>query len=159
VRELLERAAGLLAARAELHGVRLTVSALPGPVTLEADAGQIQQVLLNLLLNALDVTPPGGEITLEAETAAGAGGPAQTVRVTDTGPGLPPELGARIFEPFVSTKETGLGLGLSVCRRIVEAHGGTITAEDRPEGGAVFIVTLPLRPATRMTNAPPMTHQ
>jgi signal transduction histidine kinase len=65
------------------------------------------------------------------------------LRVSDTGGGLPASLGQRIFEPFVSTKETGLGLGLSICKRIVEAHEGEIRATDRPEGGAVFTVRLP----------------
>jgi len=65
------------------------------------------------------------------------------LRVEDTGRGLPAELGMQIFEPFVSTKETGVGLGLSICRRIVADHGGTITAADRTGGGAVFTVELP----------------
>jgi signal transduction histidine kinase len=64
--------------------------------------------------------------------------------VSDTGCGLPGGLGSRIFAPFVTTKETGLGLGLSICKRIVEAHGGTIRGDNRPEGGAVFTVELPL---------------
>jgi signal transduction histidine kinase len=63
--------------------------------------------------------------------------------VSDSGPGLPAELGERIFEPFVSTKETGVGLGLSICRRIVHAHGGEITAENGDEGGAVLRICLP----------------
>jgi signal transduction histidine kinase len=63
--------------------------------------------------------------------------------VCDTGPGLPGELGPKIFEPFVGTKPTGIGLGLSICKRIVESHGGEIRAANRPEGGAVFTVWLP----------------
>jgi signal transduction histidine kinase len=65
--------------------------------------------------------------------------------VTDNGPGLPSGVGERIFEPFVSTKESGLGLGLSICRRIAEAHGGTLTAATRPAGGAVFTLRFPVR--------------
>ena len=61
----------------------------------------------------------------------------------DSGPGLPAGLERRVFDPFVSTKETGLGLGLSICKRIVEAHGGAITATNGPAGGAIFIVRLP----------------
>jgi signal transduction histidine kinase len=67
------------------------------------------------------------------------------LRVADTGPGLPAGLGQGIFAPFVSTKGTGMGLGLSICKRIVEAHGGEITAADRLGGGAVFSVRLPCR--------------
>jgi signal transduction histidine kinase len=65
------------------------------------------------------------------------------IRIADSGPGLPAGLEERIFDPFVSTKETGLGLGLSICRRIVDAHGGSITAANSPTGGAVFEVQLP----------------
>ena len=65
------------------------------------------------------------------------------VQVQDDGPGLPPEVQKRLFEPFVSTKETGLGLGLSICRRLVEAHGGAIHGANAPEGGALFAFTLP----------------
>jgi signal transduction histidine kinase len=68
-----------------------------------------------------------------------------TLRVSDSGTGLPAGLGQRIFEPFVSTKETGLGLGLSICKRIVEAHDGEIRASNRPGGGAIFTLRLPLK--------------
>jgi signal transduction histidine kinase len=67
------------------------------------------------------------------------------IDVEDQGPGLPADMGERIFQPFVSTKDSGTGLGLAICKRIVEDHGGTIAAANRPEGGAVFTVTLPIR--------------
>jgi signal transduction histidine kinase len=108
--------------------------------------GQLRQVLLNLLLNALDALPAGGAVSVEIETtgAAGNGSPGWvTVRVSDTGRGLPSELGSKIFEPFVSTKPTGIGLGLSICKRIVESHGGQIESLSRPEGGAEFTIRLP----------------
>jgi signal transduction histidine kinase len=73
--------------------------------------------------------------------------------VCDTGPGLPREFGAKIFEPFVGTKPSGIGLGLSICKRIVESHGGEIRAANRPEGGAVFTVSLPLTVATAPSRA------
>ena len=66
------------------------------------------------------------------------------MRVEDTGPGIAPRVRDRLFEPFVSGKETGLGLGLSICRRLVEAHGGTIRGDNDPGGGAVFTFTLPV---------------
>jgi signal transduction histidine kinase len=102
--------------------------------------------LLNLLLNALDAVPPGGGVRVELEAPPEKDEREEKtilLRVRDTGCGLPAELGPRIFAPFVSTKETGLGLGLSICKRIVEAHGGTLAAEDGPQGGAVFTVALP----------------
>ena len=67
-----------------------------------------------------------------------------TVEVLDRGPGLPANLEDSIFEPFISTKDSGTGLGLSICRRIVEDHGGDISAANRPEGGAVFTIRLPV---------------
>jgi signal transduction histidine kinase len=141
---VLEQTVGLVGARAERRGVRCTWAAPPEPVVLEADPGQVRQVLLNLLLNALDAVPAGGRIEVGLQVLPSEG--TAVLTVADTGHGLPAELGEQIFEPFVSTKETGLGLGLPICRRLVEAHGGTIAAAGRPGGGAVFTVRLPLSP-------------
>ena len=105
---------------------------------IEADHEQLRQVFLNLVLNSLDALPHGGAIQV---TAAGDDG--VTITVADDGPGIAAEPADQIFDPYVSTKETGLGLGLAICRRIVEAHGGRITAANGPAGGAVFTVRLP----------------
>ena len=110
------------------------------PIVVEVDGGQIQQLLLNLVLNALDAMPQGG--TLEIELTTSARGEAE-VRVIDTGTGISPSLLPRIFEPFVSGKETGLGLGLALSRRIAEDHCGHLTAENRPGVGACFRLRLP----------------
>jgi signal transduction histidine kinase len=147
--EILAQLLSLLAPRAEQQGVRLECRRPEQPVLVRADVGQLRQVVLNLLLNALDATGQGG--TILVELAASDNSPREdgardgwlTLRVSDTGRGLPAGLGQRIFEPFVSTKETGLGLGLTICKRIVEAHEGEIRAADRPERGAVFTVRLP----------------
>jgi signal transduction histidine kinase len=157
VGEMLTSLVGLLQPRAERQGVRLECRWPEQPVLIQADVGQLRQLVLNLVLNALDATGHGGTILLEmapsAEPSEGDG-PSErwlTLRVSDTGAGLPPGLGLRIFEPFVSTKETGLGLGLSICKRIVEAHGGDIQASNRPGGGAVFTIRLPCpEPAVRL---------
>ncbi len=114
----------------------------PGPVEAEIDENQIQQVLVNLLLNSLDALPQGGVVRLEVRPPPNEAN-AVVVQVQDDGPGLPAEVQKRLFEPFVSTKETGLGLGLSICRRLVEAHGGAIHGANAPEGGALFAFTLP----------------
>lgn len=141
VRQVLEQIAQLLEARAERQGVRIERRFPDEPSLLQADVGQIRQVVLNLLLNALDAVPRGGTIRLELRKE---GGNWLALSVADSGCGLPAGLGEQIFEPFVSTKETGLGLGLSICKRIVEAHEGAIHAANRPEGGAVFTVRLPM---------------
>jgi signal transduction histidine kinase len=141
VRDLVEQTVRLVSARAVLHRSKIDCRMPTAPVHANLDPDQVRQVLLNLLLNAFEAGPPGRTIRVEVETA-----PANTMllRVVDDGCGLPASLGSRIFAPFVSTKETGLGLGLSICKRIVEAHGGSIAAANRPDGGAVFTVQLPL---------------
>jgi signal transduction histidine kinase len=129
----------LIRGRAARQQVAARVADSPSPVTVNADPDQLRQVMVNLAINALDAMPGGGELTIEVR----ADGPDTTVRVSDTGPGIAADYRARLFEPFASTKETGLGLGLVICRRIVEDHGGTITADDRSGGGARFTVRLP----------------
>jgi signal transduction histidine kinase len=138
--ELVEQTLGLVARRAQARQVRLEWAAPPAPVHATVDPGQFRQVLLNLLFNALDAVSPGGVIKVSLERNPEGG---LTLRVADTGCGLPAALGPRIFAPFTTTKETGLGLGLSICKRIAEAHGGAISAENRPGGGAVFTLSLP----------------
>jgi two-component system, NtrC family, sensor histidine kinase HydH len=143
--QLVRRSADSVHARAELQSVDLRVETPPDGVVLSADPNQLRQVLLNLLFNALDVQPQGGRIRLavaEREPDAGGGARVELV-VADNGSGLPADLGDRIFEPFVSTKESGMGLGLSICRRIVEFHGGTLSAHNSPDGGAEFHILLP----------------
>lgn len=156
VRSVLDEAMALVAAQAERRAVRLRCSVPQHPVILCADPGQVRQVLLNLLLNALDAVAEEGSIDIRLETfprltpcptdrASGEelAGEWLVLRVADDGPGLPPALGPEIFLPFVSTKPTGIGLGLSICKRIVEAHQGEITSTNRPGGGAEFVVRMP----------------
>lgn len=112
------------------------------PLTLVADADQVRQVLVNLLLNAAQAMAGRGCIRVRALAADPL-----VVEVEDDGPGIPPELLERIFEPFFSTKSRGegTGLGLSVCRKLVEAHGGTLVALPDRAAGACFRLTLPAR--------------
>jgi two-component system, NtrC family, sensor histidine kinase HydH len=131
---------GLVRGRADKQRVALRLIAPATPLILEADGAQLQQVILNLVLNALDAMPRTG--TLEVEVRSLPGGIAELL-VRDTGPGVAPEAASRLFQPFVTTKDTGLGLGLVVSRRIVEDHGGSIQAANRTEGGACFTVRLP----------------
>lgn len=125
------------------RGVRVEVDADDG-VTAPADADGIRQVLLNLVGNALDVTPEGGRVTLEVRTS----GDSARLAVLDDGPGVPPSETERIFEAFYSTSEQGTGLGLAVAERIVLAHEGRIRVERAEGRGARFCVDLPAdRPA------------
>lgn len=136
-------AAALLQPEAERRGVRVEVKAGTLP-PLPADPGELHQVVLNLLANALAFAPAGGLVAAEAARE----GEAVVIRVRDSGPGIPPEAMPRLFEPFFTTRGTeGTGLGLAVSHGIVRSHGGSIEAANAPGGGAVFTVRLPLRAA------------
>jgi len=116
---------------------------LPGKeIEIRGDGDQIRQVLVNILLNAGQAMNGKGRITIDIHQEGQKG----VFIITDTGPGIPPELRERIFEPFYSTKSRGegTGLGLSVCQNLVEEHGGKISAEPAPGGGALFRIELPL---------------
>ena len=141
LRDVIARTVTLIKPRAERQSVVVDIRAPEAPLTLDADAEQLRQVLLNLLLNALDALGNGGRILVTAEP-----GPAKdqiTLCVADDGPGISPEVHDTLFEPFTSSKPSGTGLGLTICRRIVENHGGELTARNGPEGGAEFSVLLP----------------
>jgi signal transduction histidine kinase len=101
---------------------------------------QLVQVFLNLVLNAIDATERGGRIELTALQQVDSA----VVRVADDGPGIKPENEGRLFQPYFTTKRHGTGLGLFVTRKLVAAHGGTVEYRPRPEGGALFLVRLPL---------------
>ncbi len=122
----------------------MVVEAEEEPAVVSADPNQLRQVLLNLLFNAIEAQPRGGEIRVSARVdSTSSAEPHLMLTVADAGPGLP-AMGDRIFEPFVSTKESGLGLGLSICRRIAESHGGTLSGGTGADGGAVFTVRIPV---------------
>lgn len=140
----IQRTLALIAGRANKQQVDVQFLAPPEPVFVTADGEQIQQLLVNLTLNALDAMPRGGVLSVDL---FGHGSQVE-LRVCDTGPGIAERLLPLLFQPFVSTKETGLGLGLVTARRIAELHGGSLEAENRPEGGACFVLRLPaLQPA------------
>jgi two-component system, NtrC family, sensor histidine kinase HydH len=143
---LVERMFILVEGRARKQHVTLHFTPRTTPVIVEADADQMQQLLVNLALNALDAMPQGG--SLDVSLGAPVHGQVE-LRVHDTGPGIAPALLPRLFEPFVSSKETGLGLGLVVSRRIAESHGGNLWVTNPPHGGACFVLHLPvvLQPA------------
>jgi two-component system sensor kinase FixL len=110
------------------------------PVLL--DTIQIHQVITNLIRNSVDALDGVQRREIVISTRQ-AGQDSIEITVADTGPGLAPELADRLFQPFVTTKPTGLGIGLSICRSIVDAHGGRLFASDNPGGGMIFHVHLP----------------
>jgi two-component system NtrC family sensor kinase len=141
---VLERCRMLLRHQAEMNGVILEVRAAEGLPKVVCDAGQVQQVVLALAMNALEATPSDGRVTVEAAPD----GDGVRLEVGDTGAGIPKEHLERIFEPFFTTKEAGkgVGLGLAVVYGIVERHGGTIDVASEPGRGTTFTVRLPARP-------------
>lgn len=112
-------------------------------VEAAADRHQLEQVLLNLVLNAVRAMPEGGRVEVSGRSIAGADARSAVISVSDTGPGIAAEDFERIFEAGYSTRASGPGLGLTVCRKVIAQHGGSLTAANRSGAGAVFVVTLP----------------
>jgi signal transduction histidine kinase len=115
----------------------------------EVDPPLLHEVLTNLLGNAIDAIGQGGRIDLEVLCSDGHA----EIHVQDDGPGIPPSIRETLFQPFVTSKPQGTGLGLMICKRIVEAHGGRIEVEDGRARGARFVVKLPLKsPYARLSD-------
>jgi PAS domain S-box-containing protein len=159
VAALIREACDLARADGTAAGVVLALRLAPDVGAALLDRTQTQQVLLNLIRNAAEAirsVPPDperpGVITISAERSR-AGGVA--IAVADTGPGLAPEIAARLFEPFVSTKPTGMGIGLTICRTIIEGHGGRLTGANAEGGGMVFRLILPPMPFSATSSALP----
>jgi two-component system NtrC family sensor kinase len=141
VAELLQRVTSLLSPQMDARGVRVTSGYSSRLPKILAVSSQLQQVFINLMLNAHDAMPDGGELRISARLVK------EMVEIVfqDTGPGVPPEKRNIIFEPFVSTKEGGTGLGLSVSYGIVAAHGGSLDLLPDRGPGACFRVLLPVK--------------
>jgi two-component system sensor kinase FixL len=140
------------------NATRLALASFSGPTpTIELtcrsaasaffDRIQIEQVVFNLVFNAAEAMIDSGRRSIIVTTELDSDNMVE-VRVADSGPGLSPEIRDRLFQPFVTTKEGGLGIGLSICRVIIEAHGGQLWAEDNPAGGTIFCFTIPCSPIT-----------
>ena len=138
---IVEEAAALGLVGAREQGVIVRFHFDPAIDAVLADRVQIQQVVLNLLRNAIDAMEdsPRKDLTVRIDPAPDD---MAQVSVADTGPGIAPEIEGRLFQPFVTTKAAGMGVGLSICRTIVEAHGGRLWPEQTPGGGATFRFTL-----------------
>lgn len=140
--DLVARMVDFLAPTARLQRVEIVCHAAADVPPVSLDADLFERVLLNLMLNAQDAMPDGGTLTLQVRPD----GSAVLVAVIDTGTGIPPDILPRVFEPFVTTKPDGFGLGLATARRVVLAHGGEITCHTQPGCGTQFTIRLPIIP-------------
>jgi len=143
VKKLIEEASALALVGAKEHGVRVRFQIDPDRDLALVDKVQIQQVLLNLIRNAMEAMEQSERRELVIATHPREDDMLE-VSVADTGPGIAPEISAQLFQPFVTTKRYGMGVGLSISRSIVEAHGGQITVEPNRGGGTVFRFTMPV---------------
>jgi signal transduction histidine kinase len=140
LRTLLRDLEALLAPQARHQRVTLTTSAPEDPVTLIGHADRLKQAMLNILINALEAMPSGGTLGIELERHNGTA----QLTVRDSGPGIPPELLAAIYDMHFTTKSGGTGVGLYVARSVVQSHGGAIAVQSAPGQGTTFTVELPL---------------
>lgn len=142
LQDLVEEIFDSLAPQLEAQRIDVSLDVPPNTV-VTADREMMRRAILNLVLNAVDVMPRGGELVVTSYQRHGG----LELEVADSGPGLTEDDKRKIFDPFFTTKATGTGLGLSIVNRIVEAHGGRVSAMNCPEGGAAFTIELPPRRA------------
>jgi signal transduction histidine kinase len=148
VAELIDDALLLIRLKLRQSKIKLDYQRPSVPFTVEVHKGQLQQVLLNLLLNATQAMPTGGRISLELRPEPSPeGGEQICIDVSDTGPGIPPELSERIFESFLSSRADGTGLGLAIAKRILASHHGDILLHQTSPAGTTMRIVLPLVPS------------
>jgi len=142
---LVQDVADLVSNDAVIREVHVRLSLPSSPLTVHGDRIQLQQAMLNILMNALEAAGEGSPGRLVEVDARAVDGHGVLIEVADSGPGLP-QPPSRIFEAFYTTKPSGMGMGMSIVRTIVDSHGGSIEAANGPRGGAIVSVRLPLAP-------------
>ena len=147
IHELIERCISLSRHKLELQNIRLTTSIQENLPSLEGDFNQLQQCLINIIFNAMDAMPKGGDLSITGDV--NGNGSTVAISVKDTGTGILKEDLPYIFEPFFTTKQEGfgVGLGLSTLYGIIERHRGTIDVESKEGTGTTFTITLPVTKA------------
>jgi signal transduction histidine kinase len=131
----------LLRPEASRRKVEITATLEPDLPLIRADSVRLTQALLNVIINGIQAISGGGRVSVSTSRTAEY----LSLRVQDTGPGIPPNELGEIFDPYFTTKPEGNGLGLWIAQQIALAHGGDLHAENAPDGGAVFVLTLPLK--------------
>jgi signal transduction histidine kinase len=147
---VLEECLNLIQKDAESRGVRVSSELRARDLQLPIDAKKLKRAVLNVLINALEVCPPGGRVRFFSRVTDGS----CEIEIRDDGPGMTPEALEHAFDPYFTTKPTGTGLGLSITRGIIEEHGGTIALTSTIGQGTQALIVLPLRPAARAIEEP-----
>ncbi len=142
--EIVDRASGLLMPHANEKRIALTVRDLNQLPSVEADSDQLLQAVINIVLNAIDATEPGGSVEVFGETQNLNDVDYAALTIQDSGRGIRPELLEAIFDPFFTTKDTGTGLGLAISHRIVSDLGGFITVSSEIDRGSRFVIGVPV---------------
>jgi two-component system sensor histidine kinase HydH len=141
VESVIDSVRTLIAQSPQGREAEIRVEVEPGLPEVECDPEQLKQVLLNLVLNALQASPPGGEVVIRADRTREN----VSIGVRDSGPGVPPAHQDKIFEPFFTTRESGSGLGLAIAANIIRQHGGNLVADHNDDKGMTFRLDLPIR--------------
>lgn len=142
--ELLEQTVRLMAIEARKKDVSFEERYARRPLHLTADGQQLKQVFLNVIINALQAMPGGGQILVSIDVRSDQNPPCAVVRIEDEGTGIPEVVKRRVFDPFFTTKKEGTGLGLAICKHLIERHHGTMELADREQGGTVVSILLPM---------------
>jgi two-component system sensor kinase FixL len=142
INEVVDEILGVALVDARLRGVKTRVFLPPGLKPVRVDRVQIGQVILNIVRNAIEAMDGLDECNLTISTAADPEQNRIQLRIADTGPGLPPNVRERLFEPFVTTKDKGMGIGLSICHNIIDSHRGRLSAEPNEPTGTVFVICV-----------------
>lgn len=142
VQDELETIVTLVANDARDRQIKLVLQPPPFPLIIRADGEKLRQAFLNIIINALQATPPGGSVIISTTVYQAA---LCEISFRDSGPGIDAETLGRIFEPFFTTKPAGTGLGLAITRKIIESHGGTMMVESEPGHGTTVTVRLPMQ--------------
>jgi signal transduction histidine kinase len=142
--ETVRQAMGFVTAVAHGRGIALKYGTTTADLNVKGDAVQLQQVVLNLIINAMDAISEAEETEREISLTTNLSGASAEIRISDTGPGIAPGNLKNVFDPFFTTKSHGMGMGLAIVRTIVEAHHGKISAANQPSGGALFTIRLPI---------------
>jgi len=153
IADVVRDAIGMAESHPQKGNIRIRVDMPESLRPIQGDPHQLRQIFTNFVTNAFEAMNGGGAIEItavaidedESTTAEQTPGPMVMITITDNGPGIPPEVMDRIFSPFFTTKPQGSGLGLAIVRKIVDAHDGRIDVGERPGGGTIFRVTLPVR--------------